>query len=250
MDIDTSSTDSYTFLNATSTASLLPQATSGIGQLSTAYANDTLNGGNTVTVPSTIYSSSCRPSTDSRGQVFTTCDYEDTLVTVTFTNTSWAFASNADECWTDWVSYWSMHPPSPAVWTAITKNSSATTTSYTETLTLGGSDVTEQTVTSTITSTAPTIADNGGFTTTMPVVVVTYTTVLTSFFSATSLSTLSNTYTLTQESLEYTTIGPSNDPDWPPPSCTLPAVYPACQSQWDEYATHNAAPFPPPLSAK
>jgi hypothetical protein len=245
---DTGSSNSYNLSNATSTASLL--ATGGTGSPSMHFANDTPRGGNTVTRPSTSYFTSCRPSsTDSRGQLWSDCHFNDTVVTKTFTNTSWPSATNADECWTDWVSYWSMHPPSPAVWSAITVSLSETTvtTAYEQTF---GTDVTDQTVTSTIISTAPTIADNGGFITTMPLVVVTYTTVITSFFSATSRSTSMFTYTDTPVKYEYTTISAFNDLDWPPPSCTLPAVYLDCQSQWIDYASRNAALAPPPLATR
>jgi hypothetical protein len=113
-----------------------------------------------------------------------------------------------------------------------------------------GSTITDKAVTSTIISTAPTEAENGGFTTTMSQVLVTYITVLTSFVSATSTSTSLNTWTRTPEGYVYTTVSASYDANWPHPSCTLPAVYPDCQSQWEDYATHNAALAPQPLATK
>lgn len=209
-----------------------------------------MTGGNTVTIPSTIWFTSCHNATpDSRGQVFTDCEYNSTIVPKIFTNTTWASATDEDDCWTEWDSYWSMHTPYPASISAIRYSVPETTETrpyiYTE-----GSDITDKTITSVITSTAPTMADNGGFTQTMSEVVVTYTTVLTAFLSASTTITSMITNTYTPWSLSYAMISASNDPNWPAPSCILPAVYPACQSQWDEYATHNIAPNPQPLSAK
>lgn len=231
-------------------ASLFAAATGGTPSLSVFHANGTLRGGNTVTTSSTSWITSCRPSsTDSRGQVWSDCDTNQTLVTRTFTNTSWASATNADECWTDWVSYWSMHAPSPATVSVGTTYLPVTTETNTYLYTLG-STITDKTITSTIISTAPTEADNGGFTTTMSQVLVTYVTVLTSFVSATSTSTSLDTWTRTPEGYVYTTVSASYDTNWPHPSCTLPAVYPDCQSQWEDYATHNAALAPQPLATK
>lgn len=231
-------------------ASLLSVGTGLTISPNASRANNTLTGGNIVTVTSTSSITSCRPSsTDSRGQVWSDCDYDQTLITRTFTNTTWASATNADECWTDWVSYWSMHTPSPATISYLTNYLPETTETITNIQTLS-SLVTDQTITSTILSTAPTEADNGGFTTTMSRVVVTYVTVLTSFFSATATSTSLSTWTYTPQEYDYTTVSASNDPDWPPPSCALPAVYPECQSQWEDYATHNVAFAPQPLATK
>ncbi|KAK4553253.1 hypothetical protein LTR86_009553 [Recurvomyces mirabilis] len=228
----------------------LPSTATSTGVGDAPYANTTVTGGNTVTAPSTSYFSSCQATTtDSRGQAYADCSYGSTIVTNTFTNTTWASATNAEECWTEWVSYWSMHTPSPATISVISYAVPATTETtpyvYTE-----GSYITDQTTTTTITSTAPTVADNGGFTQTLSQVVVTYTTVLTAFLSANTTSTSIYTRTYTPWSQNYTLISATIDANWPAPSCTLPAVYPACQSQWDAYATHNVAPNPQPLSAK
>lgn len=239
-----------TSTNATSTGSAIPASGGESASGSSHYANTSLASGNTVKVPSTSYFTSCQPATtDSRGQKYSDCDYGSTIVTNTFTNTSWVLAANADACWTQWTSYWSMHKPSPATISvisyAVPETTETTPYLYTE-----GSYITDQTITSTITSTAPTLADNGGFTQTMSQAIVTYTTVLTAFLSANATSTSMYTRTYTPWSQNYTLIGASNDPNWPAPSCTLPAVYPACQSQWDEYASHNIVPNPQPLSAK
>jgi hypothetical protein len=244
-------TASPTVSQATSTATITASSTaSGSTSSDTFYANTSMTGGNTVTTPTTSYFSSCRSATtNSRGQVNQYCVYNSTVIPRTFTNTTWASATNVDECWTEWVSYWSMHTPSPATISVISYSVPETTETtayvYTE-----GSYVTDKTITSIITSTAPTVADNGGFTQTLPQVVVTYTTVLTNFLSANTTSTSMYTNTFTPWKQNYTLVSASNDADWPAPSCTLPPVYPECQSQWDEYATHNAAPNPQPLSAK
>jgi hypothetical protein len=216
----------------------------------TSYGNLTRVGGNTVTTSWTSYFSSCQPTTtDSRGQLHADCSFGSTIVMNTLTNTTWASATNVDDCWTEWNSYWSMHTPTPATISVISYSAPATTetTEYTYT---DGSYVTDQTTTKIITSTAPTVVDNGGFIKTIPEVVVTYSTVLTSFLSPKTTSTSTSTLIYTPYSQNYTLISAFNDPDWPTPSCTLPAVYPACQSQWEEYATHNAAPNPQPLPTK
>ena len=236
--------------NVASNASLLSVATGGVLSSNASYANNTLRIGNTVTVSSTSWITSCRPSsTDSRGQVWSDCDTSQTLVNKTFTNTTWGSATNAEDCWTDWVSYWSMHEPSPATISVGTTDLPVTNETDTYLYTLGPT-ITDKTITSTILSTAPTEADNGGFTTTMSQVVVTYITVLTSFVSATTTSTSLLTVTRTPQGYNYTTVSASYDADWPPPSCTLPAVYPDCQSQWEDYAAHNAALAPQPLATK
>ena len=231
------------------TASLFLVDTAGAGSLNTSNTNNTLRGGNTVMVTSTTWITSCRASsTDVRGLVVSDCDSEKSLVTKTFTNTTWTSATNVDDCWTDWVSYWSMHKPMPATIDNITKKLPVTTVTETV-LRPSVSQVTDRTITSTIVSTAPTEAVNGGFTTTMAQTVVTYVTVLTSY-RLTSMSTSLYTWTKTPERYEFPTISASNDPNWPPPICTLPTVYPDCQSQWEEYATHNAALGPRLLPAK
>lgn len=252
--VDTTTQESSTVVststNTVFTGSSTPASVDGSASGTSRYANTTEVGGNTVKVPSTSYFTSCQPATtDSRGQKYSNCDYGSSMVTNTFTNTSWASAANADACWTEWSSYWSMHKPSPATISvisyAVPETTETTPYLYTE-----GSYITDQTITSTITSTAPTLADNGGFTQTMSQVIITYTTVLTAFLSANTTSTSMYTRTYTPWSQNYTLISASNDPNWPAPSCTLPAVYPACQSQWDEYASHNIVPNPQPLSAK
>jgi hypothetical protein len=237
--------------NGTSTASLFPLATGGTAPLGALHANATLAGGNTVTIPLTSYVTSCRPSsTDSRGVVWSDCDTEATLVTQTFTNTSWAFATDADQCWTEWVSYWSLHPPSSATISVITNYLPVVIDTVTY-LTSFGSYITDQTITSTSLSTAPTEANNGGFTTTMSKVVVTHITLLTTTYStASSISTSLSLFTRTPQGYNFTTISASNHADWPAPSCTLPPVYSDCQSQWEDYATHNGAVAPPPWSGK
>lgn len=224
--------------------------TNGSFPSSVHHANITASGGNTVITTSTSYFSSCQASTtDSRGQVYADCEYFTTNVTKTFTNTTWAPATNADDCWTQWESYYSMHTPSPATISvisyAVPETTQTTPYVYTE-----GSYITDRTTTTTITSTLPTVADNGGFTHTMSQVIVTYVTELTAFLSASTTSTSMYTRTYTPWSQNYTLISASNDADWPAPSCTLPAIYPACQSQWEKYATHNIAPNPQPLAAK
>ena len=237
----------------TSTISTGPSWSSSVDEpvpASSHYANTSASGGNTVKVPLTSYFASCEhATTDSFGHKNSICHYGSTIVTNTFTNTSWASAANADACWTEWNSYWSMHKPSPATISVISYAVPETTqtTPYVYTL---GSYITDQTITSTITSTAPTVADNGGFTQTMSQVVVTYTTVLTEYLSASTTSTSMYTRTYTPWSQNFTLISASNDANWPTPSCTMPAIYPACQSQWDEYASHNIVPNPQPLSAK
>jgi hypothetical protein len=237
--------------NGTTTAILFPLATGGTSALRPFNANGTLSSGNTVTVPLTSYITSCRPSsTDSRGLVWSDCDTEATLVTKTFTNTSWVSATDADQCWTEWDSYWSMHPPAPATISGTTIYLPAVTEIDTQVFS-SGSYITDQTITSTILSTAPTEADNGGFTTTMSQVVITYVTVLTtSLYTGIPISTSLHTYTRTPEAYNYITISASYDSDWPTPSCTLPTVYSDCQLQWEEYATHNGAVAPPPWSGK
>lgn len=242
--------NSTTAFHAATTVPLLSVGTGGAGSLESFPAMNTSRGGNTVIVTSTTRITSCRASsTDWRGLVLPDCDTDDLLVTRTFTNTTWASATNADDCWTDWSSYWSMHKPIPATVDVVTEYLPETTEIITYLHTLQYT-VTDRTVTSTILSTAPTEAVNGGFTTTMAQVVVTYVTVLTSFTSATSTSTSLNTWIHEPWSYNFPTISASNDPDWPPPSCTLPAVYPDCQSQWEEYATHNAVLGPQPVAAK
>lgn len=248
---ETPSSISTDLSQPTATAPPLSSAsTNGSSSSDTPFANATMTGGNTVTLTSTSDFSSCKPTTaDSRGQVHSDCEYGDVTVTNIFTNTTWAPATDVDECWTEWSSYWSMHKPSPASMTyttfAVPEITETTPYIYTE-----GSDITDKTVTSVITSTAPTLADNGGFTQTMSKVVVTYTTVLTSFLSASTTITSMLTYTRTPLSLSYSWISASNDANWPAPGCTLPTIYPACQSQWDDYASHNVAPNPQPLSAE
>jgi hypothetical protein len=233
--------------STTLAASLDSSTTNGSQQLDTLYANISLTGGNTVTKTSTSRFSSCQVTTNSRGQVDQSCVNNSTVITQTFTNTTWALATDVDECWTEWDSYWSMHKPSPATISAISLPIPVTTEVLTY-LHTEGSYITDKTIT--VTSTAPTVVDNGGFTQTISQVVVTYTTILTKYFSATATSTSLWTRVFTPLEQSYSLISASNDPNWPAPGCTLPAVYPACQSQWDEYATHNAAPNPQPLSAK
>lgn len=247
---DKTSANFTTSSNTATNASLLSLGTGGTGSLNTTYSNNSLTGENTVTVTSTSLITSCGPSsTDSRGIVWPDCETEQSLVTRTFTNTTWGPVANADECWTNWVSYWSMHKPLPATIDIVTTNLPVITVTDTYWDTLGFT-VTDQTFTSTSLSTAPTEINNGGFTTTVAQVVVTYVTVLTSFFSATSTSTSFSTWIRTPQSYDFPTISASNDPDWPPPSCTLPTVYPDCQSQWEQYATHNAALGPQPLAER
>jgi hypothetical protein len=250
---DTASSLSKIVSQARSTtfaASLNSSTASGSHQSDKSYANISLTDGNTVTKPSTSYFSSCKAwTTDSRGQVNQDCEYDSTVITKTFTNTTWASATDVDECWTEWVSYWSMHKPSPATISVISVPVPETTETETRLYT-EGSHITDKTITSITTSTAPTVVDNGGFTQTISQVVVTYTTVLTDYLSASTTSTSMYTHTWTPPKQNYTLISASNDANWPTPGCTLPAVYPACQSQWDEYVTHNVAPNPQPLSAR
>lgn len=203
--------------------------------------------GNIVEIPSTSYFTSCDP--DPLSQNYPKCDTSSTIVTKTFTNTTWAPVANTDACWTQWTSYWSIHKPSPATISVISY-ALPETTETTHYLYTEGSYVTDQSTTTTITSTGPTVADNGGFVQTMSQVVVTYTTVLSAFLSANTTSTSMYTRTYISWSKNYTLISASNDADWPLPQCTLPAIYPACQSQWEEYATHNIVPNPQPLSGR
>jgi hypothetical protein len=249
---DTASSLSEIVSQAESTtfASLNSSTASGSHQSDKSYANISLTGGNTVTKPTTSYFSSCQAwTTNSRGQVSQDCEYYTTVITKIFTNTAWASATDVDECWTEWVSYWSMHKPSSATISVISVPVPVTTETETYLYTKG-SYITDKTITSFSTSTAPTVVDNGGFTQTISQVVVTYTTILTKYLSADTTSTSMYTRTWTPPKQNYTLISASNDADWPTPGCTLPAVYPACQSQWDEYATHNVAPNPQPLSTR
>jgi hypothetical protein len=249
---DTASSLSEIVSQAESTtfASLNSSTASGSHQSDKSYANISLTGGNTVTKPTTSYFSSCQAwTTNSRGQVSQDCEYYTTVITKIFTNTTWASATDVDECWTEWVSYWSMHKPSSATISVISVPVPVTTETETYLYTKA-SYITDKTITSFSTSTAPTVVDNGGFTQTISQVVVTYTTILTKYLSADTTSTSMYTRTWTPPKQNYTLISASNDADWPTPGCTLPAVYPACQSQWDEYATHNVAPNPQPLSTR
>lgn len=241
------SADPVAYPNKTFTGSVVSAADgkplSGISH----YGNTIRVDENIVEVPSTSYFTSCDP--DPLSQNYPKCDTSFTIVANTFTNTTWAPVTNTDACWTQWTSYWSIHKPSPATISVISyaMPETAETTSY---LYTEGSYITDQTTTATITSTGPTVADNGGFKQTLSQVVVTYTAVLTAFLSANTTSTSMYSRTYTPWSKNYTLISASNDADWPSPQCTLPAIYPACQSQWEEYATHNIVPNPQPLSGK
>ncbi|OQO12326.1 hypothetical protein B0A48_02968 [Cryoendolithus antarcticus] len=168
-------------------------------------------------------------------------------VTETLTNTSWASASNAGQCWDEWQLYWKLHLPTPASLALSSGSEIFTTTrplTFTETL---HTILSPFTSTQTITSTLPTVIIAGGFTQTVAPSAVTST--ITWLMSVVPTATITTTdfVTLTGPSVTFITRNSTYDPAWPTPSCSLPSVYAECQASWANYATAQAIPFPQPL---
>ncbi|KAK4890552.1 hypothetical protein LTR27_010714 [Elasticomyces elasticus] len=137
--------------------------------------------GNTVTTTLTTQYTTCTPYSyaySDTTKVGSNCEYPTKLIPHTFTNTSWASAVDAEECWTEWVDYWSMHPPTSTDAPITTNTFAATTKATTYTFT-SQTNIVNATTTLTIVSTAPTRADNNGFTATLSGGVTTYTTTIT-----------------------------------------------------------------------
>lgn len=256
--LSTDTDGQYTLAQASSTnASLIPSGTAPVGGgriTSAPYSNGTLTNenstgyGNTVTTSFTSGFSSCSTYTSDE-EIKTDCYFDHTVIMQTFTNSSWGVATDADHCWTKWVSYWSMHPPATASVSVITY-SVPDTTATSSTVVTDGYMVTDQTTTRTLYSTGPSEVDNGGFTQTISQVVVTYTTVLSSFIVPTTTYTSYETFTSAPISMGFTLVNASYNPDWPTPSCELPATYDDCQSQWEDFAVHQAATYPTLLPTK
>lgn len=173
-----------------------------------------------------------------------------TLIFETFTNTSWAPATNADQCWMEWSSYWSMHTPAPA---SIAFSTTTLPTTEIDSVTNTFMYYTEikSPTTVTITSTPPSQAVNGGFTQTLSSEIFTITTTMSSgqIPTATSATTYLITYS-SPVSESMFTANVSYQRNWPTPNCTLPSSYSACQAEWETFATHQIVPFPPPVPTR
>ncbi|KAK5695164.1 hypothetical protein LTR97_008670 [Elasticomyces elasticus] len=205
--------------------------------------------GNTVITTLTTQYTTCTPYSyaySDTTEVGSNCDYPTKLIPHTFTNTSWASAVNAEECWTEWVDYWSMHPPTSTDAPITTNTFAATTKATTYTFT-SQTNIVNATTTLTIVSTAPTRADNNGFTATLSGGVTTYTTTITggNVPLLSDLSTSVNLLTLSADTLTLFGGTSKYDTEWPTPSCDLPKTYSSCQSQWESYASQQLGPNAP-----
>ncbi|KAK3659482.1 hypothetical protein LTR56_001372 [Elasticomyces elasticus] len=205
--------------------------------------------GNTVITTLTTQYTTCTPYSyaySDTTEVGSNCDYPTKLISHTFTNTSWASAVDAEECWTEWVDYWSMHPPTSTDAPITTNTFAATTKATTYTFT-SQTNIVNATTTLTIVSTAPTRADNNGFTATLSGGVTTYTTTITGGFVPllSDVSTSVNLLTLSADTLTLVGGTSKYDTEWPTPSCDLPKTYSSCQSQWESYASQQLGPNAP-----
>ncbi|KAK5713549.1 hypothetical protein LTR15_011249 [Elasticomyces elasticus] len=205
--------------------------------------------GNTVITTLTTQYTTCTPYSyaySDTTEVGSNCDYPTKLIPHTFTNTSWASAVDAEECWTEWVDYWSMHPPTSTDAPITTNTFAATTKATTYTFT-SQTNIVNATTTLTIVSTAPTRADNNGFTATLSGGVTTYTTTITggNVPLLSDVSTSVNLLTLSADTLTLVGGTSKYDTEWPTPSCDLPKTYSSCQSQWESYASQQLGPNAP-----
>lgn len=164
-------------------------------------------------------------------------------VVVNSTSTGWANVSNADQCWTQWQSWWAMSMLTTDLPTYVSV-SPYSATGFTTTEVLISSAIAASTSTVALsyeTYTEPDIVNGftvGSWTGTYTQTPATWT------YPAQAGSTVTTVvaYGGVISTVNFTTLTPSNG--FPTPSCRLPSSYSKCQSQWESWATIAVSPFP------
>ncbi|KAF2719807.1 hypothetical protein K431DRAFT_313768, partial [Polychaeton citri CBS 116435] len=161
------------------------------------------------------------------------------------TSAWWPNATDADQCWDQWTTYWDGIESGT---TNVTQVSYVTAglTSWTSTYTYIIPAINATTLTNTASGTQTVTEMNGDFTKTI------YTTAwistVTSTVSARPGTTEPSTWTVTTVAYSASTsvwtpyTGPS-------PSCVLPNSFSKCEDEWEDWAA-SAAVTPPPIPAK